>query len=253
MRDSTAAARTRRVRAPRERGTLARWRQNALRIFSQGRESRYQNGKQPGVVFLDACGSLEDLCVVVGREADGPPVLLGLSGGRWLRPFPLPRAAIVNALCQVDDERWLVVGRETNGRGFVVLYSPLDWSVEPLPGPETRAFLACASRRERDVSLAVGADGTIVRFEHGVSSTTQLDGGPIWCAPPSTCWIANGSRAFGGMWASAGGANWKRVWHDANWKRPFVSIHADVASVMAMTADGAVFECRASLPSAEHA
>ena len=136
------------------------------------------------------------------------------------------------------------------------MYSPLDWSVEPLLVPETRAFLACASRRERDVSLAVGTDGTIVRLEHGASSTTQLDGGPdLVCAAIDVLdreWVAG----IGSVWASAGGANWKRVWHDANWKRPFVSIHADVASVMAMTADGAVLECRASSPSvanAEHA
>jgi serine/threonine protein kinase len=232
-----------------------RWLGGGSTLFEYSRKgvSRIVHGKQPGLVFLDACGSLEDLCVVVGRGADGPPVLLGLSGGRWLRPFPLHRAAIVNALCQVDDERWLVVGRETNGRGFAVLYSPLDWSAEPLPGPATRAFIACASRRERDVSLAVGSDGTIVRLEHGVSSTTRLDGGPdLVCAAIDVLdreWVAG----IGGVWASAGGTNWKRVWHDANWKRPFVSIHADVASVMAMTADGAVLECRASSASAASA
>jgi hypothetical protein len=31
------------------------------------------------------------------------------------------------------------------------------------------------------------------------------------------------------------------------WTRPFVSIHADVEPISAMTADGGVLECRASL------
>ncbi|HEY3668933.1 MAG TPA: hypothetical protein VGL19_23210, partial [Polyangiaceae bacterium] len=232
-----------------------RWLGGGSTLFEYSRKgvSRIVHSKQPGMAFLDACGSLEDLCVVVGQGPEGPPVLLGLSGGRWLRPFPLPQAAIINALSQVDDERWLVVGREISGRGFAVLYSPLDWSVEALPAPVTRAFIACASRRERDVSLAVGTDGTIVRVERGVSSVTQLDGGAdLVCAAIDVLdreWVAG----IGAVWASAGGTGWKRVWHDATWKRPFVSIQADVASVMAMTADGAVLECRASSASSASA
>ncbi|HEX3852496.1 MAG TPA: serine/threonine-protein kinase, partial [Polyangiaceae bacterium] len=80
--------------------------------------SRSLRGKQPELSFLDASGSLDDLVVVVGQAETGPPCLLGLAGGHWLRPLPLPNAAVVNALAQVDDERWLVVGRGNDGRGF---------------------------------------------------------------------------------------------------------------------------------------
>ena len=231
------------------RVSAGRWLGGGSTLFEYSRKgvSRIVRGKQPGLVFLDASGSLDDLCVVVARRVDGPPLLFGLSGGRWLRCLPLPMAATVNALCPIDDERWLVVGRETTGRGFVLLYSPLEWSAEPISAPATRAYIACASRRERDVSLAVGTDGTVVRLERGVSSAARIEAGPdLVCAAIDVLdreWVGG----IGGLWASAGGMNWKRVWNDSNWLRPFISIHADVASVIAMTADGAVLECRASM------
>jgi eukaryotic-like serine/threonine-protein kinase len=215
--------------------------------YSRKGVSRIVRGKQPDLVFLDASGSLDDLVAVVAQAPGNPPFLLGLSNGRWLRPLPLSTVAVVNALCQIDDERWLVVGRETNGRGFAYVYSPLEWSVEPLAVPATRAYIACASRRERDVTLAVGTDGMVLRMERGVASTAQLEGSPdLVCTAIDVLdreWVG----AIGGLWASAGGANWTRVWNDRTWTRPFIGIHADVASVMAMTADGAVLECRASL------
>ena len=145
--------------------------------------SRSLRGKQPELSFLDASGSLDDLIVVVAQAGTGPPCLIGLAGGRWLRPLPLPNAAVVNALAQVDDERWLVVGRGNDGRGFTYLYSPLERTIEPVPAPDTRAYLACASRRERDVALAVGTGGAIVRLAQGTPTTTLLEGGPdLVCA-----------------------------------------------------------------------
>jgi hypothetical protein len=237
--------------APRfvRRVAAGRWLGGGNTLFEYSRKgmSRIVRGKQPGLAFLDASGSLDDLCVVVAQGPDGPPLLSALSGGRWLRPFPLPMAAAVNGLCQIDDERWLVVGRETTGCGFALLYSPLEWWAEPLPAPAARAYIACACRRERDVSLAAGTNGTVLRLERGVASSAQLEGAPdLVCAAIDVLdreWVGG----IGSLWASPGGANWQRVWHDQSWERPFISIHADVASVMAMTADGAVLECRASL------
>jgi hypothetical protein len=170
-----------------------------------------------------------------------------MAGGRWLKPLPLTNAVVVNALAQVDEERWLVVGRSTDGRGFVYLYTPLEWTVEALPAPETRAYLATASRRERDVALAVGTDGAIVRVVQGVPVATRLEGNPdLVCTAIDVLdreWVG----AMGALWASAGGSNWTRVWHDPSWTRPFISIHADVTSVLAMTADGGVLECRSRM------
>ncbi len=215
--------------------------------YSRRGVERIVRGKHPEISFSDASGSLDDLVVVVGQAQGSPPLLLGLSGGRWLRPLPLPAASVVNALVRVDDERWLVVGRGTDGRGLVALYSPLDWSVELLPAPATRAYLACASRSERDVTLAVGTEGNIARLERGVFSTAHLDGSPdLVCAAIDVLdreWVG----ALGGLWASAGGVEWQHVWGDPAWTRPFMSIHADVASVVAMSADGGVLECRALL------
>ena len=90
------------------------------------------------------------------------------TSGRWLKPLPLTDIAYVAGLTQVDDERWLVVGRLLHGGGFVSLYSPLAWSLEPLSAPPTRAWVACAARTERDLVLAVGAEGSVLRMERGV-------------------------------------------------------------------------------------
>jgi hypothetical protein len=55
---------------------------------------------------------------------------------------------------------------------------------------------------------------------------------------------------MGELWCSLAGGDWTRVWQDAAWNGPFVSLFADVASVVAMSVDGGVLECRPGMPSA---
>jgi eukaryotic-like serine/threonine-protein kinase len=190
--------------------------------YTRSGVTRVIRGKHSGVSFLEGSGSVEDLAAVVGQASGSPPMLYGLSGGRWLRPLPVSAASVVTGLAQLDDERWLVVGRTTAGQGFVAVYAPLEWSLAPIETPPTRAFLACASRQERGVALAVGAEGAVVRIDQGRTSGAVLDGrSDLACAAIDVL--------------------------DPSWTRPFVSIHADVGSIVAMTADGGILECRASL------
>ena len=213
--------------------------------YSRNGVDRILHAKQPELSFLDVSGSVDDVLVVVARVAGGPPALLAQVGGRWLKPLPLPNATVINSLAQIDDERWLVVGRGNDGCGAAYLYSPLRWEVEPLSAPRTRAFLCCTSRSEHDVALAVGTDGTIVRLEGGVPSDIQLTGMPdLVCTAIDAVhreWVGG----LGCLWARAGGSSWTRVWHEPTWERPFTSIHADVTAMIAMTADGGILEGRA--------
>jgi hypothetical protein len=215
--------------------------------YTRGGAARIIRGRHAGVAFLEGSGTMDDLAAVVGQAHGSPPMLYGLSGGRWLRPLPVSAASVITGLTQLDEERWLVVGRSTSGQGFVAVYSPLEWSLVPIEAPPTRAFLACASRQERGVALAVGAEGAVVRIDQGRASSVVLDGRPDLACAAIDVLDRQWAGALGELWASASGGGWTRVWHDPSWSRPFVSVHADVASIVAMTADGGILECRASL------
>ncbi|HWZ87332.1 MAG TPA: serine/threonine-protein kinase [Polyangiaceae bacterium] len=217
---------------------------SALFEYSREGVNRFIRGKRPDQVFLEASGSIDDLVVVVAQAANEPPSLLALTGGRWLRPLPLPEVSVINGVTRLDDESWLLVGRSVQGHGFVHVYTPLDWAIEPLQAPSTRAYLACAARLERDVLVAVGTDGTIVRRERRVVSTTQLDGRPDLACIAIDVHDREWVGTAGALWCSSAGAEWTRVWSDPTWSSPFVSIYADGASVMALSVDGGVIECR---------
>src|SRR6185436_9216146 len=87
--------------------------------------SRELRGPDPSVSFELASGDLADLAVIVGARAGKPPLLYALSGRHWLKPATLGKAASVAALSRIEDERWLLVGRNADNEGFVAIYSPL--------------------------------------------------------------------------------------------------------------------------------
>ncbi len=215
--------------------------------YGRGGVSRIVRGRQPDVSFVDAAGSIDELAVIVGQAPGSPPLLFGLVGRCWLKALPIPWAAVVAGLTQLDEEHWLVCGRRTDGRGFVAVYRPLDWQIDELDSAVSRAYLSCAAQRERQTAIAVGAEGAVVRLERGRSSSTLLDGRPNLACAAIDVFDREWAGALGELWASNAGSDWTRVWHDPSWSRAFVSIHADVGSIIAMTADGGVLECQASL------
>jgi hypothetical protein len=215
--------------------------------YGRGGVSRIVRGRQPEVTFIDAAGSIDELTVVVGQAPGSPPLLFGLLGRCWLKPLPVPWAAVVAGLTQLDDEHWLVCGRRTDGRGFVAVYRPLDWQIDELDSTVCRAYLSCAAQRERQIAVAVGAEGAVVRLERGRSSARQLAERPNLACAAIDVFDREWAGALGELWASNAGDEWTRVWSDPSWTRPFVSIHADVGSIVAMSADGGVLECQASL------
>ncbi|HEY0464132.1 MAG TPA: serine/threonine-protein kinase, partial [Polyangiaceae bacterium] len=215
--------------------------------YGRGGVSRIVRGRQPEVTFVAAAGTMDELAVVVGQAPGSPPLLFGLVGRCWLKALPVPWATVVTGLTQLDEDHWLLCGRRTDGRGFVAVYRPLDWQIDQLDSAPSRAYLSCAAQRERQVAIAVGAEGAVVRLERGRSSSTLIEERPNLACAAIDVFDREWAGALGELWASDAGSDWTRVWQDPSWARPFVSIHADVGSIIAMTADGGVLECQASL------
>jgi serine/threonine protein kinase len=191
-------------------------------------------------------GDIDDLAVAVGRKAGDELVLLALSGRRWLKPLPLPRAAAVMSVARIDDARWLVVGRSRAGGGFAGLYSPLEWELEPLSVRPTRALLACAGDPGLQVGLVGGADGTLLWHDRdGIvdESTNSGDISAVSVEAAGGGWAAGAGRIMRRR-AGARGTRWESVWEAGDWRAPIVSLFADVGVVFATTADAGILEGR---------
>ena len=203
--------------------------------------------------FDKISGDLDDLAVLVGQSPGGPPTLCALAGKRWLKPLPLPQVAALSSLARVEDAKWLVAGRGTDGRGFAALYAPLDWEVERLDGPTVRAYLACAGQVEREVGLATGAGGAVVFRQGQTVSHETIEGGHdlsaasvdavgrAWAASAGRIWMR---RARVSPTRPGATGRWDTIWEDASWQLPIVSMFADLGGLVAMTADGGVIEGR---------
>ena len=204
-------------------------------------------GPDPDVTFSALTAGFEDIAVVLGTKPGSPPLLYALVGKHWLRPLPVADAALLTKLTRIDDERWLVVGRGTDGRPYAAYYRPLDWHLDRLPVPEGRALLSCASRPERKMAVAVGVGGACLEIECGVPNARTLAKRPdLSCIAIDELgrhWAAGPGR----VWSRRSSGEWTCVWEHAAWQPPFVSIMAEIGAVIAMTVDGAVLECRSTL------
>ncbi|HYO94600.1 MAG TPA: serine/threonine-protein kinase [Polyangiaceae bacterium] len=202
----------------------------------------------PHVEFQHASGRFDDVLASVARRRGEPPMLWSMASRRWMRPLPLEGVHYVAALLRLDDSRWLVCGRLSEGGGFAALYSPMLWEVTFLPTPFTRAFVGGASEPERGLGLIVGSAGVAVRVEGDQVSSCIADGTPDltasavdvlareWVASRGTLWVRDPSRNL----------KWRPVWSNPDWQAPFVSLMADAGMLVAMTVDGAIVEGRAA-------
>jgi serine/threonine protein kinase len=122
-------------------------------------------GPDPSVAFSAGTTELDDLAVMIGERRGEPPMLFTLVGKRWLRPLPVATASMLTGVARIDDERFLVVGRGVDGDAFAAVFWPLHWSLQRLQTPKSRAFLACTSRPERNLVVALGTHGVVVVIE----------------------------------------------------------------------------------------
>jgi serine/threonine protein kinase len=201
-------------------------------------------GPDASVAFSAGTTDLADLAVMIGERRGEPPMLFTLVGKRWLRPLPVTEASMLTGVARIDDERFLVVGRGVDGEAFAAVHWPLHWALQRLQTPKSRAFLACASRPERKLVVAVGTDGVVVEIEDNNVSARSV--------PTAPDMVAIAVDTLGRQWAAGRGRVYSKrlqgefncVWEHQAWQPPFVSIMAEVGSIVAVTVDGAVLECR---------
>ncbi len=201
-------------------------------------------GPDSSFTFSAGTTELDDLAVIIGERRGEPPTLFTLVGKRWLRPLPVTGASTLTGVARIDDQRFLVVGRGTDGEAFAAVHWPLYWSLERLQTPKSRAFLACASRPERKLVVAVGTDGVVIEVEDSAFRARSV--------PTAPDMIALAIDTLGRQWAAGRGRVYSKrfhgeftcVWEQPAWQPPFVGIMAEVGSILAVTVDGAVLECR---------
>jgi hypothetical protein len=212
-----------------------------LASYCEGTISRIAGPKQKAT-FVATSGDFKDLAVLTGILPTGAHALFASVGGHWLKPLELADLASLPALARIDNERWLVAGRERVGRAFVAFYWPLEWRLERLPADEVRAYLAGASATDVATGVVVGAGGRVVRAEAGtitrstipdsvdLSAAAVEDSGRVWAA------------SLGRLWVQTGAQSWECAWHDARWDVPLVSLYADGQRVLGVAADGGMVE-----------
>ncbi|MCA9597593.1 MAG: serine/threonine protein kinase [Myxococcales bacterium] len=199
------------------------------------------------VRFTDAHGDPKDMCVVVGEQAEGPPLLHGIVAKRWLRPTVVEDAASISDIARIDDERWLVVGRAVQGKAYAAIYRPLQWTLEPLEVPEGRALLAATSRPERRIAIAVGTKGALLRVERDRVEVQNLEGDPDLASVAIDVLGNEWAAGAGSVWGCRSRRPWKRLWENSTWQAPFISLLAETGMVVAVTVDGGVLESRATV------
>jgi serine/threonine protein kinase len=205
------------------------------------------------VTFTHASGRFDDLLAAVGQRPGEPPSLWAMAARRWMKPVPLEGVAYVAALLRLDDSRWILCGRLTQGYGFAAIYSPMQWEVEYLLTPRTRAFVSGASNADRGLGLVVGSEGVALRIEGHSAVVSAAEGLPDLTAAAMDVLDREWVASLGKLWVRdpARDANWRSVWSDPRWQAPFISIIADAGMLVAMTADGGILEGRASWRSSE--
>jgi photosystem II stability/assembly factor-like uncharacterized protein len=216
--------------------------------YSRSGVTRVLAGQKRGQELSGGSGDLADLAAFVGSDDTGA-VLCASASGRWLKALPVTDAAALLDITRLSEQEWLVVGRSRDGTARAWLHRPLMWDVSVLGDAPARALTACASLPERDLALAVGTDGAIVRLDHGRIEVALLPAAPNLSSVALDVLGRAWAGAAGQLWFSGdAGISWRLAWRDERWTAPFVSIFADVGMVFAATADGAVLECRSGLP-----
>jgi hypothetical protein len=120
--------------------------------------------------------------------------------------------------------------------------------LERLSQVESRALVAAASHPEREIALAAGSQGVVLRRERAHVSVEYL--------PEPTDLAACAVDVLGRSWVAGTGCLWMRgssdgawvkAWAGTEWRAPFVSIFADAGFLLAATAEGAILEGRGDL------
>jgi hypothetical protein len=198
------------------------------------------------VVSGDPAALAVAVAVVEGR----PPLLYTIAAGHFFRPLPLEAARTIAAVARLDETHWLIAGRTVQGTGFSAVYGALTFDVTFLLAPPTDAFTSAAAHVDRGFGVALGRRGAAVRFDGGHAESSIVEGAPDIASAAmdvqGRAWAGTTGRLF--SQGPEPRTPWLTAWQNPAWKTPFVSIHADVGVVTAMTVDGAVVQGRTATP-----
>jgi serine/threonine protein kinase len=219
------------------------------RIVEVAREGTHilTDGRDTDVDLLDVDGDIDDLAVAIGEAKGRAPLLCTRIGRHWIRSLELKEVSHLSAVTRVDATRWLLTGRDHHGRAWAGIHYPLDMRVTSLPVPESRALVACTSRRGRALAVAVGSNGLVLCYDgdRSLTSTTTLPGADDLSAVAvdvaGSIWVASVGRL---VTFTAPAHQFFTAWQNPSWEVPFVSLHAELGHLFALTVDGAVLEGR---------
>jgi hypothetical protein len=206
-------------------------------------------GRDGGVDFVDIDGDLEDLAVAIGEAEGRSPLICTRIGRHWIRSLELREVSLLSAVARIDETRWLITGRDLGGRAWAGIHFPLDMRVASLPVADTRALVACASRRGQSLAVAVGTTGALLCFDGNGTSSAVVPGCPDLSAVAidisSQLWVASIGRIHN---MASPSSPCTCQWHNPSWRSPFVSLHAEPGHLFALTVDGGVLESRIQGP-----
>lgn len=217
----------------------------------------------PSLVFDRAAGALDGTLLLAGSMA-GAPALFVADQRRWRTTLTIPGASAVNGIGQLDESRWVLVGRSTNGQAYISIYDANQHRISPFLAPSPRPLLAVASDIDgegrsgvpghvtstRGIAYAVGPGGVVVAIradgdEIGIeleACTTTRDISAVAIDPAGIAWGAAQGRILKRL-LTGGSPKWESV-HNFDWLVPVVGLSAAGGSVFAATVDGAVLEGR---------
>lgn len=181
--------------------------------------------------------------VAVGTNAHGQISLFVHTRRGWLDPYPI-QATALPGIARFSASHWVLGGRDTQDNGFLALWTPLGDALEQLTVPRARAFISCSGDPDRNVALALGTGGIVVRYdgrqlkadtipsETPLSVTSLDEGGGMWVGGVGTLWFRGPEPD----------ASWQCVWNDSTHSTPLAAIHTQAGVILALSATGAVIE-----------
>ena len=216
----------------------------------------------PSLVFERAAGALDSLLLLTGSLA-GTAVLYVADNRQWRTALMISGASAINGVAQLDESRWVLVGRSNGGQAYLAIYDAKHHRLSPFASTGPRPLLAVASDFEgsggRSIAYAVGpggltiairGEGEDVNVETEQSATTR-DVAAVAIDPAGIAWaVAQGRilKRFSvgtqpGMGSTSTFAKWETV-HSYEWLVPAVGLLAAGGGIFAATVDGAILEGR---------
>lgn len=216
----------------------------------------------PTLVFERAAGSVDGMLLLAGSLA-GTAVLYVADNRQWRTALMIAGASAINGIAQLDEHRWVLVGRSNGGQAYLAIYDARRHHLSPFASTGPRPLLAVASDLEgaggRGVAYAVGPGGLAIAIrgdgeDVGVETeqcATQRDLAAVTIDPAGIVWgVAQGRilKRFSigtqpGIPPANAFAKWETV-HSYEWLVPAVGILAAGGGVFAATVDGAILEGR---------